>query len=251
MAPPSTWQLANSKTAGAIVNQVSMEVGLGKHTDPYASTDPLIQQLCGLLNSAGRELVALNNWSWMQREWKFTTDGIKSFWELPDAWGTMTDQSAWQRSNRLPLGGPLGPQQWQYLKGLRLGSSTIYLSYRLWEGGLDFWPSPPPANIEIAMEYISNAWVWDVTTDSYKSDAYIQSDVVLHFPVLIQQLLKLRWLEAKSLPTMAASEQYGLTLSDRIGKDNSAPVVNLAWGPRLLDRYLNPLNIPWTDFGRP
>ena len=89
-----------------IINRVAVEIGLNKTTDPVASTDESFVQLRGLLDSAGQELVRLHQWQIMSGEFSFTTqDGDTGIYDLPDDFAYMVDQTGWDRSSNVPLGG--------------------------------------------------------------------------------------------------------------------------------------------------
>lgn len=61
-------------TAGEIISDAALELGLGTQTtDPYGSLDPNIQQLCGLLKSGGRKLVFSRDWTYLVAEYVFVT----------------------------------------------------------------------------------------------------------------------------------------------------------------------------------
>src|ERR1700742_2872640 len=60
-------------TAGEIIADVALELGLGVVSDPYGSQNAQIQQLCGLLKSGGRKLVFERDWTYLVAEYVFVT----------------------------------------------------------------------------------------------------------------------------------------------------------------------------------
>lgn len=146
-------------TAGTLINRAAVEVGLTAVSDPYASTDQNFIQLCGLLQSLGDELWRQGRWQQMQQVYTFTTDAGVARYDLPADFGTMIDQTGWNRTNRLPLGGPLSPQEWEYLKAFQSGVVFTIL-FRPINQQLWFLPDDAiPADFVVAFEYLSRFWV--------------------------------------------------------------------------------------------
>lgn len=150
-------------TAANIVNDAAVEVGLGSVADPFTSQDANFVQLCRLLKSCGRELVQARNWTYLRKEHTFTTVVNKPIYALPADFLRMYDQTGWNRTNRLPLGGPLSPQEWQYLKA-RLVGVVFTVLFRPMNRTINLYPdNPTPAGYVIAFEYGSAYWVQSPT----------------------------------------------------------------------------------------
>lgn len=220
--------MARFKTINQIVNQVAVETGIPNQVDVFASTDAATAQLIALANSCGYELLQDEAWEGLVRIHEFTTQEQDSGeYELPADFAYIINQTAWDRTNNVVLGGPLSAQEWEYLQGRDLVSSTIYATFR--EAQHQFWlyPQPPAVGIEIAYEYISRNWVLVKGVAGDFSDAVVApSDVVLYEPHLFERLLKLRFLEARGFDTSMAAGQYDKSLTSWTGKDKGAPVLN-------------------------
>ena len=236
--------MARFKSAGQIINQVALEVGLRKVADPFNDADPAYEQLVGLLNSGGIELLEQAEWGVLRREKNFTTVGGDSgIYDLPDDYAYMIDQTGWDRTEDVPLFGPLSAQVWSYLVGRDLVTSTIYASFRLTEGKLYLFPQPPAEGLEINYEYISDSWA-AVASDpgTYANQVVESGDTPLYDSYLVERLLKLRFLEARGFDTAAAKNRYELSLESWRGKDKSAPVLRAGsggWNFPYLDIYDN------------
>lgn len=153
-------------TAGTIVNDTAVEVGLTASSDPFASTDPNFIQLRGLLKSLGRELWRRKRWTWLQQVYTFTSVTNQARYDLPADFGFMIEQTGWNRTNRLPLGGPLSPQLWEYLKA-RLVGVVFTVLFRPVNRQLWLYPdTSTPGSYVIAFEYLSRYWVIPTTTAS-------------------------------------------------------------------------------------
>ena len=239
------------KTAGDLINQVAVEAGLPKSTDPYASIDPAMVQLVALLSTCGNELFEEFDWQTLRREVTITTKSTDSgIYPLPADFAYMIPQTGWERTGNNPLFGPLSPQTWAYLKGRDLVSSTIYASFRLTEGKLYIFPQPPPAGLNITYEYISTNWVMDSQNPGNYLDAPARaSDTVLYIPRVISRLLKLRFLQARGFANEKETDDFLTTVEHWKGRDKSSPVLN-AGGGSYGYPYLNPWdNVADTRYG--
>jgi hypothetical protein len=238
-------------TANTILNRVAAEVGVAPVADPYASQDPSFVQMRYLLNTAGEELAMAYPWELLQRQHELlTAPGDTGDYPLPSDFFYMINQTGWERNNNVPLGGPLSAQDWQFLEGQNIGNQTIWASFRVTEGLFKLWPQPPAENLNIFYEYITTDWVSDggLPTPSYKPAVTVGSDLPLFDRTLITRYLKLKFLEAKGMPTQKAQDDFNQTFSFLTGLDKGAEILTVA-GP-IGFPYLNIWrNVPWTRYG--
>lgn len=239
-------------TAGEVVNDAAVEIGLSESADPFASTDANTIQMCRLLKSCGRELVQARNWTYLRKEHTFTTVQGTSAYDLPTDFFRMYDQSGWNRTNRLPLGGPLSPQEWQYLKA-RLVGVVFTVLIRPMNGQMYLYPDTnTPGDYTIAYEYGSRYWVsTDATPTVLSKDGPTAStDLIWFDPLLIIRSLKLSMLKAKGLDTTAAEQDYAATLNAAMGADSPNKILSLHKG--FMDPSAVPIgsqSIPITGYG--
>lgn len=246
--------MARYDTAEQVINDAATELGLANISDPFASQDQAMVLLCRLLTLCGRELIGVHQWQRMTATHSITTSSLDTGrYPLPDDYLYMIDQTGWTPTNRLPLGGPLSPQDWCFIAGSGWDQYTIYISFREADG--EFWiqpNNPVPDAQEITFEYVRNtfgipAGVTD--PDDYVNRIEAADTTVLFPPILIAKFLKLRYLEAKGFDTTSAMAQFNSALATWLPKDKSAPVLNM--GCRRLFPYLDWRNIPETNYGPP
>lgn len=246
--------MARIESASTIINRAALEVGLTPDNDPVGSSDQNFLQLTGLLNAAGQELIELYPWQRFTKTYQFnTTDDATGSGEytLPTDFCYMIDQTGWDRTNKLAVGGPLSAQDWTYLKGRDLAQSTIYVSFRQWEGAIRVFPdSPVPSDLDIAFEYVSRYWCSDGTETVPTADTVVQSgDLVYYEPILAVKYLKAKWLESKGFDPSTARLEFENMFNSRSGKDKGAPVLNASGANRGYP-YLNPFHsTPDTGYG--
>lgn len=149
-------------TAKNIVNATAVQLGLvpfsAKLADPFASTDQNIGLLCQLFTTLGRDVRKSRQWNLLRQTYVFQTTANQGAYALPTDFGRSIDQSGWNRSNRLPLLGPLSPQDFQRLKAMLVGV-TFNLMFEQVRNNFQAFPdNSTPGSYIIAYEYVSSFW---------------------------------------------------------------------------------------------
>jgi hypothetical protein len=248
-------------TANDILNRVAAEVGLAPVEDPWGSQQDEFQQMTHLLNIAGEELCQLYPWQVLMRKHQITTQNTDTgIYELPDDFLYMINQTGWERSENVPLFGPLSPQDWQYLLGRDLVSHTIYASFRIQAGVFTIFPQPPPDGLDINFEYICRNWVIDSSVDSGASAkdlanltlldrVKVGSDTPLFDRTLLSRFLKVKFLEAKGLDATKAQADLNQMFQMLTSHDKGAAILTAGRNRRGFP-YLDGFNsVPDTGYG--
>jgi hypothetical protein len=237
-------------TAANVISDAAIELGLVSEavSDPFSSSDTKIVQLVALLKNAGRELVLAHPWSHLQLTHTFTTSAGVAQYTLPLAVSRLVDQTQWNRSTQLPLGGPLSAQGWQHLKADSVGG-VVDVYFRQRGATLELHPTPASA-MTIAMEYLTRYWV--AVDDSFTPEDDVPTaagNFLLFNSVLLTRKLKLAWLEAKGFDASAAMRAYEDAWAMATSADGSSPVLRLDRSSRSTERPLDEYNMPVTRFG--
>ena len=235
--------ITTAMTANSILNRVAVEVGLEPVSSPYESQDPNFVQLTYLLNIAGEELAIMYPWNFLTQETSInTTDDDSGDYSLPSDYLYMTNQTCWERNNRVPVV-MLSAQDWAYLEGRQFASDTIYVKFRLQQGKFTLYPQPAPSGLEIFYEYTSKNWGLDGSDLVTRiSDITRGADVVLYDRTLITRYLKCKWLEAKGFDSSKAQDDVNQIFNLLTGHDKDAPLLSAGNGSRgfpFLDVYRN------------
>ena len=239
-------------TAAEILNRVAAEVGIAPVQAPYASQDPFFVQLQYLLNTAGEELMQAYPWELLVRTHSITTQvGDSGEYDMPSNFGYILNQTEWDNTNNVPMGGPLSAQDWTYLKGRNLASNTLYASFRIAQGKFNVFPDAPTIARDLSFEYISTDWVYDPSTNpvSYKKGVDQASDTPLFDKTLITRAVKVKYLEAGGFDTTKAQADYNQIFAFLTGTEKGAPILNAGRGNAGIP-YLSGYNTPDTGFGR-
>lgn len=253
------------KTAGQIIKQAAIDLGLGDWDDPFGADDPIAKRLCSYFNNSGKDVMQLHPWGQLKALWEFTTaDGDTGNYLLPDDWREMLPQTGWDRTKRMPMGGPLSSQEWAYLRAWQMGV-TLTALFRLERNELMLYPQPPPSGILVSLEYLSASWlvpdakkgVWQ--TNHYNSlgsagltEAIESTDICLLDDFAMQQRLKLWWRREVGMDTAAAREDFLSALDNAKSRASAPPTLSIN-GPRLgipNVHLIDGSNVPPTGYGR-
>ena len=240
--------MARFYTANTIINRAAVECGINPSSDPVASTDETFVQFKGLLDGAGQDLVELYDWQGLRKPFKITTQaGDTGAYPLPDDFSAMVNQTGWDETNRLPVGGPLSAQSWSYLDGSGFLDAPVYVTFQLEANKFQLYPQPPPIGLEIAFQYQSRDWVTDAAGTTSSDTVNTGSDLVMYEPILIIKLLKAMFRSAKGFDATDAKNEFETIFLARTSRDKGAQVLS-AGGYRGYP-YLDRKNIPWTNYG--
>ena len=194
------------------------------------------------------------------REYTFVTDDRDpQSYPLPDDFKYMIDQTGWMQDQNIPLGGPLSVQDWAYLQGRDLVSSTIYASFMLNEGVLKLFPYQDMVlqDQTISYWYMSENWVCPAGSDNLDTcmtEATRADDVILIPDPIPMLYLKSRFLGAKGMDTTAADAEFSDAFLALSGMNKSAPILSAGgmYRGEFGMPYLNTWrNAPDTKYGLP
>jgi len=239
--------------ASEILNRVAAEVGIAPVIAPLESTDPFFVQLRYLLNTAGEELTQAYPWEMLVRSHQVVTaSGDTGEYDMPEDFNYILNQTEWDRTNNVPMGGPLSASEWTYLKGRDLASNTLYASFRIAQGKFNVFPTDPAVGLDLNFEYITKNWVIDGTSapadPTYKDEVTQASDIPLFDKTLITRALKVKYLESAGFDTTKAQADYNQIFAFLTGTDKGAPILNAGRGRSGIP-YLSAWNAPDTGYG--
>ena len=235
--------MARYDSANTIISRAMVEVGLTPASDPVSATDDDSIQFKNLLDGAGQELVNLYEWQQLMQDFRFVTvQGESGNYDLPDDFNRFINQTGWDHTNQVPIGGPLTPQDWAYFDGRDLVSQNIYASYRLDDDQLRLFPQPVQGGLDVNFEYISRYWVREQGSTIRRDRVGVGSDIVYYDPILIIKFLKCKWLEAKGMDASSARLEFDNAFQARTGQNKGARRLNAARTRRGIN-YID----PWTN----
>jgi len=250
----ATWPPRFTATANDILNQVGAEIGLDPVVDPFTSSDQTYRQMTFLINTCGEELCHLHPWQAFESEYAFdpttpvgSNGSLSAYYDLPDGFQYMINQSGWDADNSRPLRGPVSSQEWQYLIN---GGSTGIAGEFAWMISNDYLhitPNPSGVTTALTFRYQDKRWVNDATGGGLVRVTAINEggDTPLFDRTLISRMLKVKILEARGFDTSKAQADFNQAFQMVIGREKGAP--KLSAGRYSFNPYR--LNIPDTGYG--
>lgn len=165
-----------------LVQQAAQEMGLGKPTTVVGNPDTQVAQLLALAQREGREMMArgaaIGGWQMLRKEYVFSLVSGQDTYPMPADIDHLIPQTAWDRSFRWQLLGPLSPQEWQVLKS-GISPTGPRRRWRIFGGAFVVDPVPSDTNT-LVYEYYSVNWCqsaakvgqnkWNADTDAYLLD---------------------------------------------------------------------------------
>lgn len=238
--------------ANDILNRVAAEVGLQPVADPYGSSQQEFRQMTYLLNIAGEELAQLYDWEFLNRQHQISTLATDSGdYPLPADFLYIRNQTCWERTQNVPVYGPLSAQDWQFLLGRDLVTETIWPSFRIAGGVFKLFPFPPAEGLEIYFEYQSRNWCINSTAPTTTQDRVkTGADTPLFDRTLLSRYLKVKFLESKQLDTTKAQADLNQMFELLGAHDKGADILSMGRANRgypYLDGFYS---VPDSGYGR-
>lgn len=230
-------------TANQVLTQAASELALPQVSDFVAASDALSVQLEALLVKLCRDL-AEEDWKQFQTEFTTTTDGVTNPIALNADFRALVPQTTWNRSQRLPMVGPLTPEQWQ-----RYTATTMIVvtgtPFRIWKNALYLYPLTGFATGQLlALEYYSAYWAQPMGKATPTADTIAASTDVLWFDKsLLVAGVKLYWKKEKGFDTSAAQPDFDARYQAARDDDSAAPLLN-ATGRAGGIHLIGPENLP-------
>lgn len=240
-------------SAGDILNDVGVEIGLDPSTDPFASSDATYRQMTYLINVAGRELCLMHPWQVLTYTDYIATDepasieGNTAKYDLPTDFLHYHSGSGWNSSDSRPMRGPITEQTWAYLSYGDALTPALDLSFHIRNDKLLITPDPSAVQQDLFLVYQSNLWVNSAILPQIRSTKCAESaDVPFLDALLLGRYLKVKILEAKGFDSSKAQADFNQCFQLRVSKDRGAPTLSAA---RRRGLGLNGLNAPDSGYG--
>lgn len=235
------------ESAGILMARALRAQGLPVPSSFVGSTDPAAILLLELATELGRELNSPGKWQLFDRTHTFTTASPTLNYPVPDDLEYYIDGTGWNLTARVPLIGPMTPQQWALLQARQLGGTTLYMQFQVAEDEIQFYfvPSDPQ---DVSIAYQGRGWVQDGTVSTtYRDFVKNDSDIVQYDPLLFQLGLINLWRDRKGFDTTRSSRKYEDRLSVCLAKDSPSPDLHTSRQTRY--PYLGLWNLPDTGYG--
>ena len=194
--------------------------GLPRPTTVYGNTDPQVLQVMALLEEEGNDLAARGAWEALTVEATHTSLAAEDQGAIATlasrGFRYIKNDTIWDRTDKLPIYGPLNGREWQAVKGF--GSSGPRYRYRIRNGKLLVNPTPT-AGHTWAFEYGSQHWILGADGTTYKQYFTLDTDTMLLPETLLLMGLRWRWKKEKGLDYAEDFRTYEMQVKDALGRD--------------------------------
>lgn len=232
------------------VQQACLQLSLPQPVGVYDSVDETAQLMGAVANLAGILLTDNFNWQDLQDSFTVTGDGTTTQFALPDDFSCFIDNTGWSQTLRRPVL-VLNPQQWAAISSWLSQSFYINPACRIYQNTLQFM-SPPPVGT-ITFQYKICNWVIDGDDANVRKSILTKNTDLPIFDWMMMVLaIKVKWLEQKSMNTVAAQSDLNDRYAQLTQRDEIAPILQLSGPQPGSFRYLdNFYNSPDTNIGLP
>lgn len=221
----------------SIVQDACNEIGLPAPSTVIGNTDKTVKQMLALSNRSGKMLAQRFEWQELITEEVHTTTAAEdqgAVETLMPGFNWYIYQTAWNRTQQEPMGGPLYPAEWQHLKATSV--TGPYYDFRIRTKKLLMIPTPP-ADETVALEYISRYWCSDSTGVTNREKWSVDTDIGRLPEDLLTLDLKWRFKQAKGLPYAEEFRDAEMAINNAMARNNGPRKMNLDMAGVEADNY--------------
>jgi hypothetical protein len=187
------------------------------------STDKQIIQILTLLEEEGNDLATRHQWQGLTKEAALTTIANEDQGSINTIAATgfryIKNNTIWDRTDRLPVIGPMNGMEWQALKAV----TTTGPRYQFRILGDHLLVNPAPvAGHNWRFEYVSRNWIMDTNGTTTKEFFTADTDTVILSHSILLQGIRWRWLREKGLDYAELFNTYEMQVKDAMGRDGGA-----------------------------
>lgn len=192
--------------------------GLRTPTSVIGSSDPTHTQIAALLNEVVEELCDRFVFEEMINETEFITTAVENQGPLttlaPNGFDRIIDETIYDRTQKIPIYGPIGPQAWQQAKAF-VPIGPLY-RYRIRGGDILFNPLAA-AGHTCAFEYVSKNMI-QASGGTLKPAFTLDDDTFLLNSRLLTQGIRWKWKCEKGLPYAQEKDLWETTCLNEAGR---------------------------------
>lgn len=203
-----------------VIQYVCGRTGVTVPSSVLGTTDPQVLQLLRLLEEEGTDLRKRGPWNGIIKEatWSSTAAEDQGAVTTLAASGFdyIKNGTFWDRTDILPIHGPLSDDEWQQRKAL--ASTGPRYCWRI-RGGKMLINPVPAASHTFAFEYASTYWILGVDGTTYKQYFTLDTDTILLPEELVIMGLRWRWKKEKGFDYAEDFRTYEAQVKDALGRD--------------------------------
>lgn len=211
-----------------VVQSFCRRTNLPVPTTVYGTTDTQVQQIMSLLEEIGNDMASRGSWQGLTFEASHTSLAAEDQGAIAtiasNGFRYIKNNTIWDRTDKLPILGPLDGQEWQTLKGF-VSTGPRY-QFRIRGGKLLINPTPT-AGHSWYFEYVSQNWILGADGTTYKQYFTLDTDTLLLPESVLLMGLRAWWKKEKGFDYAEDMRMYETQLKDTMGRDGGKPVVSM------------------------
>ena len=197
-------------------------------TTVYGTTDTQVLQVMALLEEVGNDMASRGSWHGLTFEASHTSLAAEDQGAIStiasNGFRYIKNQTIWDRTDNLPIIGPMDGQQWQALKG-SVATGPRY-QFRIRGGKLLINPVPA-ASHSWYFEYVTQNWILGVDGTTYKQYFTLDTDTILLPESVLLVGLRAWWKKEKGFDYAEDMRMYESQLKDAMGRDGGKPTLSM------------------------
>lgn len=203
----------------AVIQNFCRRSGIPVPSTVTGSTDSQVLQVMALLEEEGNDLSARGGWSELTYEAAHTTTATESQGAMnaiaTNGFRNIKNDTIWDRTDRLPILGPLSGPWWQALKAVQVTGPRYQFRIR----GNELLVDPTPdAGHSWYFEYYSQNWILGADGTTYKQHFTLDTDTIILPETLVLMGLRWRWMREKGFDYAELFRTYEMQVKDAIGR---------------------------------
>ena len=203
-----------------LIQRFCLRSGVQSPTTVVGSTDKQVLQLLNLLEEEGNDLASRHEWQALTQEAVLTTLAAEDQGHIdtiaPNGFRYIRNNTIWDRTDTLPVIGPMNGQEWQALKAVAVNGPRYQYRFR----GNHIIVNPvPAAGHDWRFEYQSKHWILDTNKSTTKEFFTADTDTFLLPDTLHLSGLRWRWMREKGLDYAELFNAYETQVKDAMGRD--------------------------------
>ena len=211
-----------------VIQNFCRRTGIPRPSTVTGSTDSQILQAMALLEEEGNDLARRHDWQGLTFEASHTTIAAEDQGAIAtiasNGYRNIRNETIWDRTNNLPVCGPLNDKDWQAIKGM--AATGARYRYRIRGGRLLITPTPT-AGYSWYFEYTSKNWILGADGTTYKQYFTLDTDTLLLPDDLLLMGLRWRWKKEKGLDYAEDFRSYEAQVMDAMGHDGGRKPVSM------------------------
>ena len=214
-----------------LVQKFCERTGLPSPATVLGSSDTQVVQIKAILEEEGNDLASRGSWEGLTFEASHTTTAAEDQGAIStiasNGFRYVKNQTIWDRTDKLPVIGPMDGGEWQSLKAL--SNTGPRYQFRIRGGKLLVNPTPT-AGHSWNFEYISKNWILGADGSTYKNYFTLDTDTLLLPEELLLMGLRWRWLREQGLDYAELFRTYEAQVKDDLVGDGSKPILRMDEG---------------------